>query len=135
MMKHLTLVCAFLATTSSALIAACGDPCGNDVVSETNSPDGKFKVVVFERDCGATTGFSTQVSILSSSQSSTSDKGNTFIADDNKHAVPLSDKGAMEIKVHWESDSSVSISYPQKAEVFLKKSSVVGVAIRYEAVP
>jgi hypothetical protein len=38
--------------------------CGNYVVAEKISPDGRRKVVVFQRDCGATTGFSTQVSLF-----------------------------------------------------------------------
>ncbi len=36
--------------------------CGNDVLSENISPSGHWKAVVSERSCGATTGFSTQVS-------------------------------------------------------------------------
>ena len=38
--------------------------CGDDVLAEDVSPNGKKKVTVFQRDCGATTGFSTQASIL-----------------------------------------------------------------------
>jgi len=41
-------------------------PCGNDVLTDLPSPDGKYKVVVFQRDCGATTGFSTQTTACSS---------------------------------------------------------------------
>jgi hypothetical protein len=46
------------------VISALEDLCGNDPISETPSPNGQMKVVVFQRDCGATTGFSTQVSVL-----------------------------------------------------------------------
>jgi hypothetical protein len=38
--------------------------CGNQLYQEVLSPDNKYKAVVFQRDCGATTGFSTRVSIL-----------------------------------------------------------------------
>ncbi len=37
--------------------------CGNEILKEVRSPTGKMKGVVFQRDCGATTGFSTQVSV------------------------------------------------------------------------
>jgi hypothetical protein len=127
------LIC--LSTVCLILPTACGDLCGNEVVSETKSPDAKLKVVVFERDCGATTNFSTQISIVRSNQSLPSGGGNLFIADDKHHAIPLGSKGTMEITVSWESNSSLIVSYPQKAEVFLKKVNVAGVAVRYEAVP
>ena len=45
---------------------ACVDPCGNEILSEMRSPDGRLKFIVFQRDCGATTAFSTQVSIIPS---------------------------------------------------------------------
>ena len=40
-------------------LSACVEVCGNDILTETRAPDGRFKVVVFQRDCGATTRFST----------------------------------------------------------------------------
>jgi hypothetical protein len=38
--------------------------CGNEVLSQARSPDGLYEAVVFQRDCGAATGFSTQVSVI-----------------------------------------------------------------------
>jgi|KBSMisStandDraft_5_1062788.scaffolds.fasta_scaffold116785_2 hypothetical protein len=40
---------------ASLILVACR-LCGNDIGHEEASPGGKFKSVVFERDCGATTG-------------------------------------------------------------------------------
>jgi hypothetical protein len=90
---------------------------------------------VFARDCGALTDFSTQISILSSTAALPSGRGNVLIAADENHAVPLGSKGAMVIKVNWDSNTSLSVSYPKKAQVFLKKPSVAGVAINYEVTP
>jgi hypothetical protein len=118
-----------------ACIVLYGCGCENDIVSEIKSPDEKLKVVVFERDCGATTNFSTQISILRSAQSLPSGAGNLFIADDNNHAVPLGSKGTIKITLNWESSASLSISYPKNAHVFLKNLNEVGVAVKYEAVP
>ena len=61
--------------------------------------------------------------------------GNLFAADDNNHAVPLGNKGTMEINVRWQPNSSLSVSYPKNALVFLKNPSEAGVAVKYEAVP
>ena len=38
--------------------------CGNEIHAEQKSPDGKLKVVEFMRNCGATTGYNVQISIL-----------------------------------------------------------------------
>jgi invasion protein IalB len=40
--------------------------CGNTVLAETSSPDGKYRAITFDRDCGATTNASTQVSVIRS---------------------------------------------------------------------
>lgn len=104
-------------------------------MSESKSPDGKLKAVVFQRGCGTPIDSSSQISVLSSSASSPSDRGNVFIAGDENHPMPKGSKQTAEIKVSWESNSSLLVSYPQKAEVFLKKANVAGVAVRYEAVP
>ncbi len=135
MNRLLTAAHVLLAVTCVILQTGCSDPCGNEVVSETKSPDAKLKVVVFERDCGATTNFSTQISVVRSNQSLPSGGGNLFIGDDNHHAVPLGSKGTMEIKLNWESNSSLSVSYPKDAQVFLKKPTVAGVAVKYKALP
>ena len=38
--------------------------CANNIICTSHSPDGKLKAVVFRRDCGATTGWSINVSVL-----------------------------------------------------------------------
>ena len=55
--------------------------CGNDVLAEVPSPDRRFRLVAFNRDCGATTGFSTQVSLLKLHEALPNSEGNVFISD------------------------------------------------------
>ena len=45
------------------LQTACGF-CGSSPVQLVQSPDNQHAVAVYARDCGATTGFSTHVSVL-----------------------------------------------------------------------
>ncbi|MCC4283919.1 hypothetical protein LL273_09285 [Marinobacter salarius] len=54
------------------------DMCGNQVESEIWAPNRANKVVIFQRDCGATTGFSTQLSILASGEELHSDDAGNF---------------------------------------------------------
>ncbi len=56
------------------------DMCSNDVLQSLTSPDGKAKAVVFERGCGATTGFSTQISLLGSGDELPNKSGDVFDA-------------------------------------------------------
>lgn len=67
--------------------AFLGDMCGNKVLSESVSPDGRLKAVIFKRDCGATTAYSTQVSILNSSDALPNSGGNTFAMEEGELVV------------------------------------------------
>jgi hypothetical protein len=132
-MRRSALLAAFLACTFAS---GCWESCDYATLSETKSPDGKLKAVVFHRGCGSNPiDSSEQISILSSSTSSPSGRGNVFIAGDENQTTPANLKHPTEIKVNWESNSSLVISYPKNIQVSLKKSSVAGIAVRYEAIP
>lgn len=82
-------------------IYATSDMCENEVYSEVSSPDGEYKVVVFQRDCGASTGFSTQISITNSSDDLKNEGGNIYIVDGHPRDVsPV---------VRWLSNSELRI--------------------------
>src|SRR5438876_862718 len=61
---------ALLTVAALVLVAILGaywflpSMCANELVSEIRSPDGMLKVVVFQRDCGATTAASIQASVV-----------------------------------------------------------------------
>jgi hypothetical protein len=61
--------------------------CKNEIYKEYLSPDKSLKAVVFQRDCGATTDFSTQVSILKSNENLDNESGNIFIIKGNPDKV------------------------------------------------
>lgn len=71
----------------ATLLGGCNDfLCGNEVIRRLDAPDGKHSAVLFQRDCGATTGFSTQISILDVGEDP-SGGGNAFIADGGRGAA------------------------------------------------
>jgi hypothetical protein len=131
---HIPWLLFVLLPAITLLLFGC-DMCGNDVVMETKSPNGKLKAVIFERNCGATTGFSTQVSVIPSNSDLPSERGNVFSADDNHHTVDVGGKGTMDVKLIWESDNSLRIIYPKNARVFQRSASETGVSISYETAP
>jgi hypothetical protein len=131
--RRLSLYAALIAWI---VVCGCSESCDYAVVSETKSPDGNLKVVLFHRGCGSNPiDSSEQISILSSSASSPSSRGNVFIAGDEKQATPTDLKHPIEIKVKWESNSLLLVSYSKNAQVLLKKPRVAGIAVNYEAVP
>jgi hypothetical protein len=107
------------------------DMCGNEIISEFPSPEGNKKVVVFQRDCGATTGFSTQASILGNDQVLENESGNLFTSDTNHGAAPSSLGGGPALSVEWKSKHSVLLSFHPNARVFKKEAEIDGVHVSY----
>lgn len=87
--------------------------CGNEIFQEVNSPDNEYKAVVFQRDCGATTGFSTQISILKPSKELPNSGGNIFIMDGHPDWTS--------VQVKWDTNRSLSINYSESYRVFTQK--------------
>ncbi|WP_049723364.1 hypothetical protein [Gilvimarinus polysaccharolyticus] len=81
-----------------------GDMCGNYVHKEYLSPSNSHKAVIFQRDCGATAGFSTQISIIGAREDLSNSKGNIYIIDGHPDEVAPTLK--------WLSESILSISRP-----------------------
>lgn len=54
------------------------DMCADTLISETPSPSGKLKAVLFQVDCGATTGFNSHVAIMPSNSSLSSESQGIF---------------------------------------------------------
>jgi hypothetical protein len=69
------------------MFAAFSDLCGNDVWTEYPSPNGEYRAVIFQRDCGATTGFSTQVTILQRDNELPNRAGDILIIDGHPENV------------------------------------------------
>jgi hypothetical protein len=107
--------------------------CGNTAVSEAPSPDGLMKAVVFERDCGATTSASTQVSILARSTPLPNTSGNAFIADTEHGAAPPGPGGGPKAKLVWLNSHSLGITYHEHARISLARESVGGISIHYSS--
>jgi hypothetical protein len=79
----LILVC------SVAWLLSCS-PCSDTPTSKAASADGRLVANVFERNCGATTDFSSMVNVQSSSDKFRADEGLVFVA-----------KGRYDLSVAW----------------------------------
>lgn len=107
------------------------DACNNEILAKIPSPDKKYNLYIFQRDCGATTGFSTQASILPVSESLPNKKGNIFIADTNHGEAPSGKGGGPELKADWQQSGFLSLKYHKKTRVFESEASYDEVKITY----
>ena len=105
--------------------------CANEQLFDLPSPDGALKAVVFQRDCGATTDFSTQVSIVGASRSLPNRGGNLFVADTDHGRAPSGIGGGPEVRVAWRSSHSLQIARHRDARVFLEEPGISGVTAEY----
>ncbi len=97
------------------------------------SPDGKREAVLFQRDCGATTGFSTQISILEVGDTPLGG-GNAFRADDDHGAAKAGTWGGSWAEMRWLASDRLLVRYATNSRIFEQDELVSGVSVSYEAV-
>jgi hypothetical protein len=99
------------------------DLCANEIHQEIYSPERTVKAVIFQRDCGATTGFSTHVSIVPAEEVLGNDgAGNLYIA--NGHPAESS------LVLQWSSETSIIISGSTQ-DAIKQENRVEGVKVSY----
>ncbi len=116
----------FLSILFLSLLSGCSlYDCSNDIYLRLDNNAAQYKVVKFSRDCGATTGFSTQISVLPIAEKLSDDQGgNIFVCDGNINSTNLT--------VQWIDDMSVLITYPKHVKIFKSDSTIAGLQIRYK---
>ena len=108
------------------------DMCGNEILAQSVSPDGIRKLAVFQRDCGATMGFSTQASLLAVDSTLPNQGGNVFAADTDHGIAASGAGGGPELRARWEAPNQLVLQHHVKARVFKAERSLRGTDITYE---
>jgi hypothetical protein len=102
--------------------------CGVQLGAEALSPNQKLKAVIYQFDCGATSPFTTQVSILKPAEAIPYSAGNVF------SAYKGSQKGAWRgpfAEIAWLSDTTLKVSYISDAVVQESEQKYRGINIKY----
>jgi hypothetical protein len=94
------------------------DMCGNDIKQKIPSPNGENVAYVFERSCGATTGFSPQLSVLDKGDDFQNESGNTFRSD-------------KDFSIEWIDEKNLKVIYDKSSETSEMDKKVNGVRIEY----
>jgi hypothetical protein len=116
------------------LMSSFDDLCGNTIVSTEFSPDHRLKAVLFERNCGATTGFSSQVSVLPADRDLPNEGGNVFSASEAKGGEPTAWGGPF-VALQWRDSTTLALRHDANADIRFSASRLDGVAILFEATP
>jgi len=116
----------------ASTVACSNFGCGNTVLADVPSPDRRRHVAVFTRDCGATTDFSTQVSVLRTGRTLRGG-GNVFVADaDHGRAVTASGRGPW-VAVRWLDAHTIEIRYDSAARLFKREARYDETELRFVA--
>ena len=92
------------------------DMCGNEINIELVSPDNKHKAIIYQRDCGATTGFSTQISIIKRNEKLPNKNGNVLTS-----AGHPSDNN---YKLKWLGAEKLLISNTHGNHIYFKENKI-----------
>jgi hypothetical protein len=114
----------FMLIPAAVIWTGCLSPdCKNEISKELVSPDGINKAVIFSRNCGATTGYNCQASILPAGDLLPDDTGNAFI---------FYTPGA---EVSWLDSKTLSALVRGSARASRREEAVRGVKLVYRAAP
>lgn len=115
---------------AAALLRPDAD-CRNREYAETRR--GQLRAVLFERNCGATAGFSTHVALVGAGDP-LPETGNVFIADTGHGRAPAAIGGGPWAGVRW-AQADLAVRYDERARVSRRVDHVAGTRIRFETAP
>lgn len=95
--------------------------CANEILQEIPSPDNKFVAVIFQRNCGATTGYTTEVSVLPMTENLPDEGGNAFWLDSD-----------LEVEVEWTENRQLKVISADLPDSFREKRQVGDIQVIYE---
>ena len=125
---------ALLSIGAVVIASACLDlsgGCANQLLNDVPSPGGARHAVVFQRDCGATTAFSTQVSILPAGTTLPDISGNVFVADTDHGRAQRGPGGGPRVSVRWIASDTLELRYDSRARIFVQEVHGPGAAVRF----
>ena len=120
-----------IAVTGLLFVAGCSSDCSNTPVTSSEAPDGLHTAIIFLRECGATTDFSTQISVLMAGQEPAG-AGNAFIADADHGAAATGGWGGPWAEIVWVESDHLMVRYAANTRIFEQKNRVSSVKISYE---
>lgn len=102
---------------------ATSDLCVNEKLSASISPSGEYKAITFRRNCGATTPYSVQVSVVPAGMELPNEAGNVVVV--REDLTP---------EVRWNGPYELEVRYPGYVDVGIVDKMPNDVSIFYSPV-
>lgn len=109
------------AIATALTLSGCRDQCDNELIRRSISPNGLLSAELFSRNCGATTGFNTQLLIVRIRDLPSDEAGDFLIAD-----------GQLPITLRWLSETRLSVAGAGGSGTFKQESEANGLTVVYE---
>jgi hypothetical protein len=104
--------------------------CNNYNYKQINNEDNTFKILKFDRGCGATTANSIQLSLINFSDSLFNEPGNLFISNSKVGGYMENDTS---VQPYWKDRTTIVIKYDKDLDVFKKDTLVYNIKVVYQA--
>lgn len=128
------LIVALLAALGGIVMAVASlldGLCANTLVERILAPDGRREAVLFARNCGATTGYSTHVSVFAAGDSLPNEAGNVFAADLADGGTPAPWGGPM-VELRWTEANALVVRHDPLARIPTAEEETDGIQITYQ---
>lgn len=125
-----TLAMLVMNRISDALRPACV----NTIVETLPSPDAAWNAFLFERSCGATTNFTSQVSVLPSGRSLPDTSGNAFVSMRGETAGTTPWGGPL-VAVRWTGERQLEVAHDPTAHTMSSSNRVGEVNVSFVESP
>ena len=92
--------------------------CENELVQAVHSPDGALQAVIFQRDCGATTGYNRQVVILRASERFPRRVAlRSFFAPEGQPKIEAVWEGSRQLRIRYESGFNIVVKQAPEQQI------------------
>jgi hypothetical protein len=108
--------------------------CGNSIQLRVPSPDGEYEAVQFTRDCGATTGYSTQVSVVRKG-APVLERPSFWQATQSGNALVQGEHVLTGVQIRWDDATHVRIAVHSQAQATQVSGRVDAVTVIVERTP
>jgi len=113
-----------------SLPASCSPLCGDVRKGSDIRSDNKVEAVIYNRDCGATTGFNVQVAVVDVGKHTT--RENTIFIADGRGSARIGYPWEV-VEVSWVGQDLL-VTYDKRLRIFRKDEEVADIKVKYRAI-
>jgi hypothetical protein len=115
-------------------LSGCGDPCDIKMISAIKSPDGRKDAGLFEKSCGATTGFTYQIYIADLGDTSLQN-GSLILHFGRNRDFSWPENRKEFAQISWRDTNILDVALRHPARIFDEEKSAKGVSVVYSYAP